>query len=423
MRNDFESNYLMHHGILGMRWGRRNGPPYPLGSEDHSSSEKKAGYKKSLGGGRNESLYDRNRDRKIKSTQKHLDKTTSKLKKLGTAWDNDPVNNKKMDRYRKFEKKYYKELNKVQKKYDTKNTGGMNDYAHYQITGEKEKHGLTDEQKRAIKIGAAFVGTALVAYGGYRLVNSPKGKELIRKGMDFIKKKPAVNSNIENITNVEVMANKAIGGGMNTVSNKVLDGSFTKVDNYAHTIDKAMEGINPNYNSDKAAFRLLSSRDMMPIDKVNCVACTTTYELKARGYQGMAHLIDTRDLEPVSLMRKIYKNPDANFTAKMLNSWDDLTKEIASQGAGARGNISLPFSGGGLHNVAYEVDKSGKTWIIDCQAGKKFTSVKELSDFLVSESNGNAGNWAFTQQAKAAWLRTDNLEFNDVEMLKKLVAG
>ena len=48
---NFQSqDYLEHHGILGQRWGHRNGPPYPLDSEDHSSSEKKAGWKKSLKG-------------------------------------------------------------------------------------------------------------------------------------------------------------------------------------------------------------------------------------------------------------------------------------------------------------------------------------------------------------------------------------
>lgn len=33
MRNDFESNYLAHHGVPNQKWGVRNGPPYPLHSD------------------------------------------------------------------------------------------------------------------------------------------------------------------------------------------------------------------------------------------------------------------------------------------------------------------------------------------------------------------------------------------------------
>ena len=40
--------YLYHHGIQGQKWGKRNGPPYPLKDSDHSLSEKKAGWKSSL---------------------------------------------------------------------------------------------------------------------------------------------------------------------------------------------------------------------------------------------------------------------------------------------------------------------------------------------------------------------------------------
>lgn len=43
-----ETNSLSHHGILGMHWGVKNGPPYPLSRSAHSISEKKAGWQRSL---------------------------------------------------------------------------------------------------------------------------------------------------------------------------------------------------------------------------------------------------------------------------------------------------------------------------------------------------------------------------------------
>lgn len=172
MSNIFEteSTSLQHHGILGQKWGVRrfenkNGHLTPAGKARYGSADEK----------------------KMAKAQKRLDRVTDKLKTSGTAWDNDTFNNKKMEKYRKVEKKYYKELNKVEKKYNVENTGGLNDYAHYKITGKKdsEKKGLTDKQKKLIIAGAAIAGTALAAYGGYKLSQSVKTKaaeSIVNKG-------------------------------------------------------------------------------------------------------------------------------------------------------------------------------------------------------------------------------------------------
>ena len=77
--------YLAHHGILGQKWGKRNGPPYPLDASDHSASERKAGWRKSLdkGGGKadnkGKARNENNQNGKVKNGLSDRQKTALKV--------------------------------------------------------------------------------------------------------------------------------------------------------------------------------------------------------------------------------------------------------------------------------------------------------------------------------------------------------
>ena len=129
MRNDFETNFLMHHGILGMKWGTRNGPPYPLRDTMHSAAEKAAGWRKSL---------------KEKSEAK------KKAKKRQAAIEKAKKTRAENERQKRLEKEYEEKKEKILKsgkasevsKYKGQMTNKELSDALNRIRWEKELDGL-----------------------------------------------------------------------------------------------------------------------------------------------------------------------------------------------------------------------------------------------------------------------------------------
>lgn len=71
---NLDSDYISHHGILGMKWDHRNGPPYPLENNNHSIHEKRAADAAGIKVGKDsgKGSIDKVKNFKLSSTQKKI---------------------------------------------------------------------------------------------------------------------------------------------------------------------------------------------------------------------------------------------------------------------------------------------------------------------------------------------------------------
>lgn len=138
--------YLAHHGILGQKWGVRNGPPYPLGGGSYSRSEIRKIY----------------RERKNKNSiynKKHFDKVIKRGEVLSTL-SYDPDRTKGTDMfyatYKKTDKHQYNTLfNRAipQDMYDKNgNKIGTGMFLKYRINNEAQSDIKVASEDSATKI-------------------------------------------------------------------------------------------------------------------------------------------------------------------------------------------------------------------------------------------------------------------------------
>ena len=142
---------LYHHGIIGQKWGVRRyqnkDGSYKPGAEGRYDGDDGGGIKNKLSAAK-KSLKEAKNGLVVQKAKKHAEKVASKEQKRAE-----------------------KEAAKEQKRAEKEAT-------------KKEFH-LSDRQKKALKIGAAAVGTALAVYGAKKLYDhvdaTKKGKLLAEK--------------------------------------------------------------------------------------------------------------------------------------------------------------------------------------------------------------------------------------------------
>ena len=131
--------WLAHHGILGQKWGKMQGPPYPLDEEDHSAKERKEGWKKSLDG-KNEELYDRDDKKKYSSDTNKARKSVEDAK---SAFNNSRGADRKKA---KQELKYAKEDLKNEQIKEKLNRENKVSKRRQALQEEYKKQGMSDEE-------------------------------------------------------------------------------------------------------------------------------------------------------------------------------------------------------------------------------------------------------------------------------------
>lgn len=244
----------------------------------------------------------------------------------------------------------------------------------------KEK-GLTDEEaakeadkriKAEIIVGsaAAVAVTALAAYGGYKLYK-----------------------------------------GYHDTGAKIDPETGFRLIDGPETDEETLQKINPGRVKFLSGHK---NKEIISGSSQNCMLCTTTYELRKRGYDVHAGL-STEGYTPEDVFPKIFSNykgttdipsfqvDEATKTVLSASPEDKLKnieKVLKSEGSGARGNIMVYWKNfGGGHSMIWE-NVDGNITFKDGQTGEVY---KDFAKDILSKTNNIA---------PVRVLRTDNLQLN-----------
>lgn len=305
--------FLAHHGILGQKWGKRNGPPYPLDESDKSSREKRLA--------------------------------------------------------REGKKSYNKKK---------EGSGG-------------ERKGLTDKQKRAIKIGAAAAVTAIAAIGIYELNKHGKLdglKDLGKSKVDELLGKKG-NRNVEGFTEDADFRKQSVKRLTSETGSQSFQNGFRKLAR-PETAAEAVKNVNPSGSG------------------TNCRACSIASILRMRGMDVEA-LGSVQGGQLRDAVEECFKG--ANVAEIYSPSKERISNYILKRyGEGSSGAMSARY-----RTPAGKPYEHAISWAVENGSLSFFDGQKKLSD---------AGRYLdlLASDGSAEIARLDNLELNP-EGLKKYVKG
>lgn len=177
---------------------------------------------------------------------------------------------------------------------------------------------------------------------------------------------------------------------------KIDTAKYSTVKEFKTAIKSTIKTINPNYDDNDKKWNS------------NCAYCAMTYDMRRRGEDVTANPHDSNYNITKDTIELYYKDskvqqmgdyvkrqlgPDSKYTVDNVSK--ALTKELTSQGNGARGILLVYWSGGGGHAINYEIVEN-KIIIIDAQDSNRSLD-KSIKDYV-----GRANN--------VSYMRTDNVE-------------
>ena len=152
--------------------------------------------------------------------------------------------------------------------------------------------------------------------------------------------------------------------------------------------------------------------------KNNCMLCTTTYDLRKRGYDVTAQLDSEGytfgDLKRWYPKAEIVKNSRYDENGKAMKQKEyvkNTIDKLIKQGDGARGNLMLSFPMGGGHSLIYEIS-GGKLILKDGQSNTVYTNSFSLTSTTPPPES------IINQSLVSAYARLDNVE-PDINRIKK----